>query len=68
MAYTDYYSPYKQIIPRKIHKTKSETYTIEGYNNLLRHLLARVRRKTKCYSKCEKMLDHSIRFISRKKK
>jgi len=51
-------------MPPKIHKqTKAETYTIEGYkgyNSLLRHLLARMRRKTKCYSKCIKRLEYSI--------
>jgi transcriptional regulator with XRE-family HTH domain len=29
-------------------QTKAETFTVEGYNSLFRHFLARMRRKTKC--------------------
>ncbi|MBF6651146.1 IS1 family transposase, partial [Methylobacter sp. BlB1] len=28
-----------------------ETYTVEGYNSLFRHFLARLCRKSNCYSK-----------------
>lgn len=46
----DYRKVYESIIPKEKHiQTKSETFTIEGYNSLLRHFLARMRRKTKCY-------------------
>ena len=66
--YTDYYSPYEQIIPAEKHiQTKAETYTVEGYNSLFRHSLARMRRRTKCYSKCVKMLEHSIRLLMSKR-
>jgi insertion element IS1 protein InsB len=30
---------------------------------LFRHYLARMRRKSKCYSKCMKMLEHSVRLL-----
>ncbi|MCP3659368.1 MAG: IS1 family transposase, partial [Bacteroidetes bacterium] len=48
-------------------QSKAETFTIEGYNSLFRHYLARMRRKTKCYSKCVKMLEHSIRLLMLKR-
>ena len=66
--YTDHYIAYEQMIPKKIHiQSKAETYTIEGYNSLPRHYLARMRRKTKCYSKCVKMLEYSIRLLMAKR-
>lgn len=49
---TDYWKPYENFIPEEKHiKLKAQTYTVEGYNSLFRHILARLRRKTKCYSK-----------------
>ena len=36
---------------------------IEGENTRLRHYLARLKRKTLCYSKSEIMLRHSIRLL-----
>jgi insertion element IS1 protein InsB len=44
-------------------QTKEETYTVEGYNSLFRHFLARLRRKTKCYTKAKYMLVHSIKLL-----
>jgi insertion element IS1 protein InsB len=43
----------------------SKTYRIrvEGENTRLRHYLARLHRKTLCYSKSEEMLKHSIRLL-----
>ena len=41
-------------------QSKKETYTVENYNGLLRHYLARLRRKTKCYTKSIEMLQISI--------
>ena len=56
------------MIPKEIHiQSKAETYTVEGYNSLFRHFLARMRRKTKCYSKCIKMLEYSIRLLMAKR-
>ena len=49
---TDYWKAYKEFVPNEKHiQSKSETYTVEGYNSLFRHFLARLRRKTKCYTK-----------------
>ena len=47
---TDYWKSYNEIIPNeKLIQTNAETYTDESYNGLIRHFLARFRRKTKCY-------------------
>jgi|GEM_PF-1931163 len=44
---TDYWQPYEHFIPEKDHvQSKAETYTVEGYNSIFRHFLARMRRKT----------------------
>lgn len=51
----------------KLTQTKAETYTVESYNGLIRHFLARFRRKTKCYSKCEKMIEYSLLLFMAKK-
>lgn len=57
----DYWQQYEHFIPKEKHiKSKAETYTLEGYNNIFRHFLARMRRKTKCYSKSVRMLELSI--------
>ena len=58
---TDYWEPYKKFIPPEKHvRSKAETYTVEGYNSLFRQFLARFQRRTKCYSKSEKMLRYSV--------
>ena len=43
----------------------SKTYMtrVEGENTRLRHYLARLHRKTLCYSKSVDMLQHSIRLL-----
>ena len=43
----------------------SKTYMtrVEGENTRLRHYLARLHRKTLCYSKSVEMLEHSIRLL-----
>lgn len=61
---TDYWEPYEQFVPSEKHRqSKAETYTVEGYNSLVRHFLARFRRKTKCYSKSEPMLRFSVMLL-----
>ena len=54
---TDHWRAYAEFLPEKIHtQSKAETFTVEGYNSILRHFLARLRRKTKCYTKSLEML------------
>ncbi|HIO45307.1 MAG TPA: IS1 family transposase [Methylococcales bacterium] len=61
---SDYWSPYEKFVPKEIHtQSKAETYTVEGYNSLFRHFLARLRRKSKCYSKCKTMLKYSVLLL-----
>ena len=61
---TDGYKVYPSFIPdgdqiiSKIYMTR-----VEGENSRLRHYLARLHRKTFCYSKCEKMLFLSIKLL-----
>lgn len=61
---SDYWKPYENIVPKEKHvQSKAETFTVEGYNSLFRHFLARMRRKSKCYSKSVKMLELSVLLL-----
>jgi len=61
---TDYWKAYKEFVPDQKHiQSKAETYTVEGYNSLFRHFLARLRRKTKCYTKSIKVLIISLKLL-----
>ena len=65
---TDYWKSYSEFLPSEIHiKSKKETWTVESYNGLIRHYLARFRRKTKCYTKSYEMLYYTlILFIAKR--
>jgi insertion element IS1 protein InsB len=61
---SDYWKPYESIIPKEKHvQTKAETFAVEGYNSIFRHFLARMGRKSKCYSKKMAMLKISILLL-----
>ena len=63
---TDHWRAYAEFIPDQIHtQSKAETYTVEGYNSILRHFLARLRRKTKCYTKVPVHRPPVVNLISR---
>ena len=65
---TDYWQPYQLFLPPESHtQSKAETFTVEGYNSLFRHFLARLRRKSKCYSKSMKMLLYSVILLMLKR-
>jgi len=65
---TDYWKPYENFVPPPLHtQSKAETYTVEGYNSLFRHFLARLRRKSKCYSKSMDMLKYSVMLLMLKR-
>ena len=67
-VFTDHYKAYESILKKENYiQSKAETYTVEGYNSIFRHFLARLRRKTKCYSKCDKMLEYSIGLLMAKR-
>ncbi|MGL4880262.1 MAG: IS1 family transposase [Waterburya sp.] len=61
---TDGWKVYPNFIPDG-DQIVSKTYMtrVEGENTRLRHYLARLKRKTLCYSKSEVMLRHSIRLL-----
>lgn len=61
---TDGYPVYPCFINQEDHLI-SKTYMtrVEGENSRLRHYLARLHRKTFCYSKSVEMLDLSIRLL-----
>ena len=61
---TDGYPVYRCFISDE-DQIVSKTYMtrVEGENSRLRHYLARLHRKTFCYSKSEEMLRHSIRLV-----
>jgi insertion element IS1 protein InsB len=64
---TDHGKAYAEFIPKAQHiQSKAETLTVEGYKSLCRHFLARLRQKTKCYSKSVAMLEYSIRLLMAK--
>ena len=64
---TDYWRSYEEFIPPEHHvQTKAETYTVEGYNSRIRHYLARFKRKTKCYSKSDEMIEISLNLLMTK--
>ena len=63
----DHWKAYGEFVPSSKHfASKAETSTVEGYNSCIRHYLARFRRKTKCYSKSQKMMCHSLRLLMQK--
>jgi insertion element IS1 protein InsB len=64
----DYRKSYKEMIPiEQLVQSKSLTYTVESYNSVIRHFSARFRRKTKCYSKSEKMIEYSLTLLMAKR-
>ncbi|KAA6323377.1 hypothetical protein EZS27_027179, partial [termite gut metagenome] len=61
---SDYWKSYEAFIPEEKHlQTKAETFTVEGYNSRIRHYLARFKRKGKCYSKAQHMIDKSLKLL-----
>ncbi len=61
---TDGYAVYPQFIDELDHiVSKAYLTRVEGENTRLRHYLARLHRKTLCYSKSVEMLRISIRFL-----
>ncbi len=65
---TDHWRAYAEFISETIHtQSKAKTYTVEGYNSILRHFLARLRRKTKCYTKSLEMLKYSVILLMKYK-
>ncbi|OAV74285.1 IS1 transposase [Bacteroidales bacterium Barb7] len=63
-CYSDYWKSYGEFLPADRHlETKAETFTVEGYNSRVRHYPARFKRKGKCYSKAEHMIEKSLNLL-----
>ena len=61
---TDHWRCYSAIFPgEQLIQGKAHTHTIESMNNKLRCYLARLRRKTHCYTKSVENLKASLLFI-----
>ena len=60
---SDYWPAYKTFVEGNHVTSKKETHTIESHNSNVRHYLARFRRKTKCYSKKEEMVQLSLYLL-----
>ncbi len=61
---TDGWSVYPGFIPPEDQIVSKPYMTrVEGENTRSQHYLARLHRKTLCYSKLEEMLRHSIRLL-----
>jgi insertion element IS1 protein InsB len=43
--------------------SKAETCLVESYNSVLRYYLARLQRRTKCYSKSQEILRLSVLLL-----
>lgn len=65
--YSDDYDAYKTVLywPAIHHpmKDKSQTYTVEGTNADLRHYLARLRRRSRCFSRCKDALHNAVKLF-----
>ncbi|MDR1348722.1 MAG: hypothetical protein LBJ63_09935 [Prevotellaceae bacterium] len=62
--YSDRWKSYNEFVPlKKLVQTKMETFTIDGYNSRIRHYLERFKRKTKCYSKSQHMMEISLNLL-----
>ena len=60
---TDDWDGYHRLIPEEqLFTGKDLTVPIEQDNSNIRHFLARFRRRTKVVSKCEEMVDLSLRL------
>jgi len=61
---TEFLKAYKNLTPQAKHYAgKTFTTQIESLNCRLRHYLARLHRKTLCYSKSKTMLEVSLKLL-----
>ena len=47
----------------EVSEGKSDTYSVEGDNSELRHYLARLARKSRCFSRCPKALQCALKLF-----
>ena len=67
LYYSDLLAPYRGLIYHPGTHTpmpdKSETYRVEGMNAELRHYLARLRRRSRCFSRCAEALARNVKLF-----
>ena len=64
---TDFLKTYEHLIPTALHhQGRTFTTQIESLNCRLRHYLARLHRRTLCYSKSKRMLEISLKLLIHK--
>ena len=64
---TDFLKTYEHLIPTALHhQGKTLTTQIESLNCRFRHYLARLHRRTLCYSKSRRMLEISLKLLTHK--
>ena len=64
--YSDAFNTYRELCWWGTHQAmydKSQTYSVEGDNAELRHYLARLTRKSRCFSKCIKALRRAVELF-----
>ena len=65
--YSDGFDAYKRLWYHfgryEVSQGKSETYSVEGDNAELRHYLARLARKSRCFSRCPYALQCALRLF-----
>ena len=65
--YSDGFATYRNLVYGEASYTampnKSQTYTVEGGNADLRHYLARLARKSRCFSRCMHALRRAIKLL-----
>ncbi len=68
LVMADYWKSYNEMVPaNQLIQSKKETYTVESYNGLIRHFLARFRRKSKCYTKSIQMMIFTLKLFFAKR-
>jgi insertion element IS1 protein InsB len=64
--FSDAFNTYKELCwwgAHQARRDKAETYSVEGDNAELRHYLARLTRKSRCFSKCIKALRRAVELF-----
>jgi hypothetical protein len=64
--YSDAFNTYRELCWWGEHRSmydKSETYSVEGDNAEFRHYLARLARRSRCFSKCIEALRRAVELF-----
>jgi insertion element IS1 protein InsB len=66
--FSDLFAPYRRLIYSPGRYTpmpdKSQTYRVEGDNAEIRHYLARLARRSRCFSRCIKALRRALQLFT----